>query len=1048
MKQIKKYVRTSFIFILSAISVTAQNKEPNDHFAQIGNMVQGTRLYLLEEKSPPVLPEIYLPEMNNNRKSDFVPIERMDTEEELQKELVIMRKKFLPFIKNYAPVIKKIRKKIFLKKFKWRIETPNDRIHFNETLNGKGKWEDVKIPHYGPPEGRSTTYYYKEFEFDPEMLASEEQFICFKGVDYRAKIFFNGSLVGKHEGFFAPFEFNITRYIKAGKNSLLVKVENDFTTLGSPDKKGVKKIGNKIYAASGLGWDNPDRGWHHCPPGMGIYQDCYIESRNPIHLNDIFVRPLIDEEMVEVWLEVNNFYEDFQNIKFRFNIYGQNFRDTVLTDYEYIPVTTYIPGVGDLAKPQDWQKNRLQLGYGVNYFKVKLPVKSPKLWNNETPWLYQLQTEIINKKGEITDIFASSFGMRSFTQDTVSMPKGQMYLNGKKIRLRGANTMGFLQNDVKDKNWNQLIDDILLAKICNLNFIRLTQRPVQPEVYDYCDKLGLMLQTDLPLFGGLRPNQFAEAVKQAGEMERLVRNHPSNIMVTYINERFPNAEGHPQRNISTAEDYYRFFKASDQIVHFWNPDRVIKAGDGDYDPPSPGLPDNHCYNIWYNGHGLGLGELHKGYWEKVKPNWLYGCGEFGSEGLDNYETVEKYWPKEWLPKSKDESWKPDKVVKAQTWRFHYLWYPTPNKLEDWIEASQNHQAWGTRLVTEAFRRNNDMVSFAIHLFIDAWPAGWMKAIMDVDRKPKKAFFVYRDALAPLMVNLRTDRYKYFEDEDVNIEAWLCNDLNIIPKDHTLKWQLEKEGEVIASSETEADFSINSAKFQGYIKFKTPKVSKREQYKLRLALFDKSGNGISESAIDLDVFPREIEVEEPCVYTPQTNRKAIALLNELNIRNSRSIDSADVILIDDINYYRQNKNKLDSLIESGKNLVFLELPKGKFEIGNSEVEIEKTIMGQYYFVSPKTKHPMVKDVKPFDFKFWYNDSTGLVTPFLATMIKAGSKWEPILTTGKTTWVEIKSNYSAAAEYKMGKGKIRVCQLQLNNRTKSNPTAYIFAKRLLN
>ena len=43
-----------------------------------------------------------------------------------------------------------------------------------------------------------------------------------------------------------------------------------------------------------------------------------------------------------------------------------------------------------------------------------------------------------------------------------------------------------------------------------------------------------MLQTDLPLFGSLRPNLFAEGVKQAGEMERLVRNHPSNIMVTYI----------------------------------------------------------------------------------------------------------------------------------------------------------------------------------------------------------------------------------------------------------------------------------------------------------------------------------------------------------------------------------------------------------------------------------------------------------------------------------------------------------------------------------
>ena len=56
-----------------------------------------------------------------------------------------------------------------------------------------------------------------------------------------------------------------------------------------------------------------------------------------------------------------------------------------------------------------------------------------------------------------------------------------------------------------------------------------------------------------------------------------------------------------------------------------------------------------------------------------------------------------------------------------------------------------------RLMTEAFRRDRRMNSFALHLFIDAFPAGWMKAIVDVDRQPKPAFFAYRDALTPLMV---------------------------------------------------------------------------------------------------------------------------------------------------------------------------------------------------------------------------------------------------------------------------------------------------------
>ncbi len=435
------------------------------------------------------------------------------------------------------------RKRLALEEFEWRVETPADLQDFSSVLKGACEWKNVMIPHFGPPEGRVGTYYRKEFELSREMLDLKSLFICFKGVDYWAKVFVNGAFVGSHEGFFAPFEFNITPYVKTGKNTLLVKVENDFTTLGSFDGGGERKIGNKIYAASGLGWDDPEHGWHHCPPGMGIYQDCYIESRDPLHFNDVFVRPMPEDEMVEIWVEVNNFHEDIKNVKLNFSIYGQNFADTILMDYEYIPTTTYIPGVGDLAKPQDWERSRLPMGYGVNYIKIQIPMKGPRIWENENPWLYQLQSRLLDDGGKLTDSKVTPFGVRTFTQDTVSVPRGQFYLNGEKVRLRGANTMGYMQLDVKDKKWDQLIDDILLAKVCNLNFIRLTQRPVQPEIYEFCDQLGMMLQTDLPLFGSLRPNLFAEGVKQAGEMERLVRNHPSNILVTYINERFPERGG-------------------------------------------------------------------------------------------------------------------------------------------------------------------------------------------------------------------------------------------------------------------------------------------------------------------------------------------------------------------------------------------------------------------------------------------------------------------------------------------------------------------------
>ena len=139
--------------------------------------------------------------------------------------------------------------------------------------------------------------------------------------------------------------------------------------------------------------------------------------------------------------------------------------------------------------------------------------------------------------------------MRSFT-----LAPDQLSLNGRPIRLRGANTMGFEQQDVMKQDWDQLRDDILLAKICHMNYWRITQRPVQAEVYEMCDRLGFLTQTDLPLFGQIRRNQFAECVRQAEEMERLVRAHPCNITVSYINEPFPNASGRAHRHLTAAGD--------------------------------------------------------------------------------------------------------------------------------------------------------------------------------------------------------------------------------------------------------------------------------------------------------------------------------------------------------------------------------------------------------------------------------------------------------------------------------------------------------------
>lgn len=1023
----------------------------HDIFAEIAKQSRDRRDSSLIEPQPEKLPQRFLPIKKGCSTKHLEKSPDIDTVVELEKELVRLRRKYTKYMNNKAPELISKRKRFYLKDFQWRKQTAADIRRFaSHTQKGKGKWEKVKIPHYGPPLGKAVTYYRKEIIIRKMPRKNERIFLCFKGVDYKCRVFLNDYCLGEHEGFFAPFEFDITNIASSSKNTILIEVENDYICMGNPPISGSTLEGDKLYAATGCGWDDPEVGWHHCPPGMGIYQDVYYEIRPDVHVEDIFVRPLPDQSRVEAWLEVNSGLEQPQQYTFQFSIFGRNFKKTVFKDKEISASTLNIAGLGDLPKPDVNSVQNMFLARGPNYFKFSFNIPDFREWSPENPWLYELQVKILNDKHKIIDTDKQHFGMRSFQMEEEKNPRGAFYLNNDQIKLRGANTMGHLQQCVIKKDWDQLRDDILLAKICNLNFLRLTQRPVQPEIYDFCDMLGMMTQTDLPLFGCLRKNQFQEAVKQAQEMEKLVRCHPCNILNSYINEPFPNGQGKPHRNLDRKE-LEAFFQSADISVRQMNPDRVIKAVDGDYDPPGPGMPDMHCYPGWYTGHGIDLGKLHKGYWQPVKPGWNYGCGEFGSEGLDSVDTMRKCYPKAWLPSSKNEqTWDPDSIVCAQTGRFHYMWFDTQSSLKGWVKSSQDHQKWVIQVMTEAFRRDKRMHSFALHLLIDAFPGGWLKSVMDVKRKPKPAYFAYRKALSPLLVTPRSDKYAYFSNSPIEIEFWICNDTLKQFRNSRFKYQVIHDEKVLFSGQIKPQIPICSSKFQGFLKFNAPEVSNRDKILIRSVIEDNSGAQLTSYDLFVDVFPkRSLSSSKQIYIVGNKNCDSARLVNHLGFSKNvtKSVKNADIILISDIETYNKKKSIILEAVKNGATAIFMELPSGKWNIASQKIEVEACAMGQRHFISRKSGHPIVEDFLSNDFRFWYDQNYGYVTPILKTTFTA-SGFTPILLSGNPGKEGKWAPTLACGELKHGMGTIRINQLSLAERVIDNPAASIFARRLLN
>lgn len=718
----------------------------NDFFAAIADTKITDRKEYMETKQPVSVPDVFFKVTHDidNEKAEILTQEEDSYETNIEayySGLAELKSQYSSYLNKRSRCVKK-RERLNIKDFDFRFENEKDITDFNSVLNGGGSWEKVSIPHYHGPTGKWVSYYRTTFDYRKDNL---RDYIVFKGSDYLTHVYINSRQVLSHEGFFYTFEEDITCYLKEKGNILVVKVENDITTLGEN-----KRFGKKIYAATGIGWDDSEEGWHHCPPGGGIFDQVYIEKRDEAFVADTCVYPDIDNESARIKIVLKNTNPNKSDVKIKIYVEPFNFDDKFKLIGQY--------------------DRKIHEGENHYYFDIK--IDNPKLWDNYSPNLYSLIIKL-----DDSDEYEQHFGMRKFHMDTLIKPYGTLYLNNSKIMLRGANEMGHLQLCVIKEDYDQLIEDILIAKYCNMNYYRITQRPVQSEIYDYCDMLGMMVQVDFPLFGQLVKSQIYEATKQVGEMERHIRRHPSVIMVSYINEPTDQFRTDTQHINLTRMEMENWFDICDRVIKHENPYRVVKRVEGDYDPPTfEGLSDFHCYNMWYTNHALPIGDLYRGYLPAIRKDWKTGCGEYGTEGLDNLDLMKNRYPKEWLPKNDEDFWLPDKIVKAQTNSMHGDWFYEQENIKDWIYFSQKHQAKSVSMMTLALRRRSDyIVQTALHLLIDAYPSGWMKTVVGVDRKPKPAYFEFKKSLTPVKVNLRCDRRSCYLNDTFDVECWILND---------------------------------------------------------------------------------------------------------------------------------------------------------------------------------------------------------------------------------------------------------------------------------
>lgn len=366
--------------------------------------------------------------------------------------------------------------------------------------------------------GHSSSYTKGTFAFDTSITlrAAQPTYLWFQHADQSADIYVDGVKVGTHWGGYNAFFFDISEYVHRGQNDIRVALCNSTRSTLAPyagDFNFNATLGNvKLFTSPYLpamkyGYD----GFHITSTVSDSSATVYIKTTVPSGAT--LVCTITDED-------------------------GYEWTDTKTSNGEEQTFTTTITG-SDL-----------------------------KLWNGTAdPHLYTVTLEI-RKDGELYHQYERPYGFRYYEYVVNQPVQGENYtgflLNGRPYQLRGV----CMHDDVEGKA-NALTDsdydqEFAIIRELGCNFIRLAHYPHPKEVYDRCDQLGIVVQTEVPCVNKLQStlpeDYYTHLTTQYIEMVEQHFNHPCIMFWGLSNETTTDDKAFGKEKI---EGYYALIKGLD-----------------------------------------------------------------------------------------------------------------------------------------------------------------------------------------------------------------------------------------------------------------------------------------------------------------------------------------------------------------------------------------------------------------------------------------------------------------------------------------------------
>jgi len=408
-------------------------------------------------------------------------------------------------------------------KFNW-VRKPADRpVDFYKDEYDVSLWEEIKVPGnwellgYGIPIYTDEEYpfpanpphiphdynpvgsYRRGFAV-PADWKGRQVFLHFGGVKSAMYVWINGKEVGYSQGSKTPAEFNITRYLRDGENTLAVEVYRW--------SDGAYLEGQDYWKIS------------------GIEREVFLFSTPNVMVRDFFVLGDLDESYV--------------NGKLMITVKVRNYQPEIPENYS-VQMELFDANNRPVFEARSSEKITFE---GLNEAEIRFEriVENPARWSAETPNLYSIVLSLLNDSGQTIEAVGCRTGFRK-----VEIKAGQLLVNGSSIMIKGVNRHEHEPETGRVVSEEYMMKDIRLMKQFNINAVRTSHYPNVPRWYELCDRYGLYVvdEANIESHGmGFHPDRTLANKPEwkKAHMERTIRmverdkNHPSIIIWSLGNE--------------------------------------------------------------------------------------------------------------------------------------------------------------------------------------------------------------------------------------------------------------------------------------------------------------------------------------------------------------------------------------------------------------------------------------------------------------------------------------------------------------------------------